>query len=302
MLGRINLRGEAVNLDFTFESGQIFQWRKVDDWWLGALEDRAMMLKVEGGSLLFRSEGGLGTEALTAFLGLGAGQATNRKGDLDDFSSSLLREYEGLRVLRQDPWTCLVSYMISASLSIKAIDKILDRIAAHSKALSVDGNLVKGFPHPSEFLGLGRPQRDYLGKKWVYLKMAAKDVRMGFLDFDSLRRAQYEDAWRSLVVAKDGHVLGIGPKVADCVLLFSLDKHEAFPMDRWIMRGLSRYYDWLLSDETAARLKVGKESLTAKEYAEVSKSIRKHFGEVGGLVQECLFLRMRTAEPRRPLV
>jgi N-glycosylase/DNA lyase len=300
LLSRIDLKGEALNLDYTFGCGQIFQWSKVDGWWLGAVDRHATLLKVDDGSLLFKSGYGLKEEALREFLRLDSGhpEALGRSG-LDDFSLSLLKDYEGLRILRQDPWLCLVSYMVSASLSIGAIDKILGRMASRSEDLRVGRHSVKAFPRPADFVGMGRPQKGYLGKKWEYLRAAAKSCRAGALDFESLKRASYEQAWESLVTSKETHLLGVGPKVADCVLLFSLEKPEAFPTDRWIMRGLSRHYGWLLPQRVAAKIGKGEESLSHKEYSEVSSNVRSYFGDIGGLVQECLFLHMRTAGPRR---
>ena len=301
MLHRIDLNGEPLNLDYTFGCGQIFQWRKVDGWWLGQVENHATLLKVDGGSLLFKSDGGLEEPRLRAFLGLDVPQGEiSQMRHLDDFSISLLRDYRGLRVLRQDPWICLVSYMVSASLSIRAIDKIMERIAFHGEELRVEGHQVKSFPSPQEFAGMERPLEGYLGRRWDYLKGAANRVNTGAMDFEKLRRSRYEEAWGSLVTSKEGHIQGVGPKVADCALLFSLDKPEAFPMDRWIMRGLARHYSWLLPQPIAAKLGKGGGSLTYKEYAAVSRNLRSYFGEAGGRVQECLFLHMRTATPRRP--
>jgi N-glycosylase/DNA lyase len=301
LLHRIDLNGEPLNLDYTFGCGQIFQWRQVDGWWLGQVENHATLLKVDGGSLLFRSDGGLKETRLRAFLGLNVPQGEIfQMRRLDDFSVSLLRDYRGLRVLRQDPWICLVSYMISASLSIRAIDKIMERIAFHGEELQVEGHQMKSFPGPQEFAGMERPLEGYLGRRWEYLKGAANGVNTGAMDFEKLRRSRYEEAWESLVTSKEGHIQGVGPKVADCTMLFSLDKPEAFPMDRWIMRGLARHYSWLLPEPIAAKLGKGGGSLTCKEYAAVSRNLRSYFGEAGGLVQECLFLHMRTAAPRRP--
>jgi N-glycosylase/DNA lyase len=301
LLRRIDLKGEALDLDYTFESGQIFQWRKADGWWLGLVDLHATLLKTEGGSLLFRSGYGLSEDALRRFLSLDIRHDELVGGrSIDEFSHSLLRRYRGLRILRQDPWACLVTYMISASLSIKAIDKVLGSIASRAKELRVGRNSLHAFPGPGEFLRMRRPRRYYLGRKWGHLRSAARSVAGGELDLGGLRALSYDEAWRSLVIAEQGHILGVGPKVADCVLLFSLDKPEAFPLDRWILRGLQRHYDWLVPERTTLKLKNRGESLTRREYEEISKNARSYFGELGGLIQECLFFHMRTATSMRP--
>jgi N-glycosylase/DNA lyase len=301
LLRRIDLNGEALDLDFTFESGQIFQWRKVDGWWLGQVDRHATLLKTVDGSLAFRSDGDLSEDAVSSFLGLDIRHEELVSGRaLDEFSHSLLLRFRGLRILRQDPWTCLVTYLISASLSIKAIEKVLGSIASSTGELRVDGHTLHGLPGSEEFLHLRRPRRGYLGRKWSYLMGAARSVADGEVDFANLRAVSYEEAWRSLVIAEQGHVLGVGPKVADCILLFSLDKTEAFPMDRWILRGLQRHYDWLIPEKTALKLRDKGESITRREYEEISSNARSYFGDLGGLIQECLVLHMRTATPRRP--
>jgi N-glycosylase/DNA lyase len=285
----------------SFESGQIFRWRKADGWWLGLVDLHPTLLKTEDGSLLFKSEKGLSEDALRRFLGLDIRQDELVRGRaIDEFSESMLRKYRGLRILRQDPWTCLVTFMISASLSIKAIDKVLGSIASQARELNVGGYAIHAFPGPEEFLRMRRPRRGYLGRKWDYLRDAGRSVVAGRLDLADLRARSYEEAWRTLVTSEQGHVLGIGPKVADCVLLFSLEKPEAFPMDRWILRGLQKHYGWLVPEKTTLKLEKKGEALTRREYEEISGNARSYFGDLGGLIQECLFLQMRTASPMRP--
>lgn len=301
LLRRIDLKGEALNLDYTFESGQIFQWRKADGWWLGTVDRHAALLKTEDGSLLFKSGKGLSEHALKRFLTLDIRHDELVRGRaIDEFSHSLLGQYRGLRILRQDPWTCLVTYMVSASLSIKATDKVLGSIASTAGELMVDEHFLRTFPAPGEFLRLRRPRSGYLGRKWGYLRRAARGIAAGKLDLGNLRALSYEEAWRSLVIAQETHILGVGPKVADCVLLFSLDKPEAFPIDRWILRGLQRHYGWLVPERTAQKLQDRRETLTRREYEEISGNARSYFGDLGGLVQECLFLHMRTASTMQP--
>ncbi|HVP22904.1 MAG TPA: DNA glycosylase [Conexivisphaerales archaeon] len=300
MLGKVDLKGEPLNLDFTFESGQVFQWRKEDGWWLGTVSGGPVLLKAEDGALAYRSNQGM-EEQLRRFLSLDISQdeviASRR---LDDFSNSLLQDFRGLRILRQDPWACLVTYVVSASLSILAIDKVLGRISLGCQELRVDGYSLQAFPGPEELSAMRRPARGYLGRKWGYLKEAAERVLDGGLDFERLAHDGYEEAWNALVTAKEGHLPGIGPKVADCMLLFSLEKREAFPMDRWILRGLAGQYPWLLPEGVCRRIEGGAEAVSHSEYATISRNVRSYFGDAGGLVQECLFLHMRKAAAKRP--
>jgi N-glycosylase/DNA lyase len=260
----------------------------------------AALLRVEGGDLFVRSDSGLSEDDVSSYLGLDVPyDDLIARSDLDDFSRGLLHKYEGLRILRQEPWPCAVAYVISASLSILAIEKVLGRISLTGDRMKVGGYSLHAFPHPAMFLAMERPEEDYLGRKWDYLRSLAEGVVNGTLDFERLATIPYGLAWRSLAVEREEHLMGIGPKVADCMLLFSLDKREAFPMDRWIVRGLTFHYPWLVPERLASKLRAGG-AMTPKEYEVLSGRVRAYFGDAGGLLQECLFLHMRTSGASRP--
>jgi len=88
---------------------------------------------------------------------------------------------------------------------------------------------------------------------------------------------------------------GVGQKVADCVLLFSLDKLEAFPVDVWIKRTVLDFYPSYFEDSFVERV-LGKSSITPGEYETLSSFGRRYFGEYAGYAQEYLFLRSRSQE------
>ncbi|MEM0116901.1 MAG: hypothetical protein QXV32_00400 [Conexivisphaerales archaeon] len=176
-----------------------------------------------------------------------------------------------------------MAYIISPSLSIDVINSILARICAEFSGTS-DGPL----PEPAELLKMKRPSNNFLGKKWYYLLGLAKKVYSGEFDFRLLEDLPYDVAWRKLVV-EEPHFLGIGPKVADCILLFSAGKYSSFPIDRWVLRGLKMHYSFLTQGVNSSS-----DVLSVKKYAKVSGAARSYFGEYAGFLQEYLFMHLRS--------
>jgi N-glycosylase/DNA lyase len=126
-----------------------------------------------------------------------------------------------------------------------------------------------------------------LGYRVKAIKAVAENIVNGDLDLDALRKAQYEDAKKELL-----KVYGIGNKIADCVMLFSLEKLEAFPIDVWIARSLAKHYRFL-SDS-----KFG-EKLSPLQYLTLSAVMRSYFGKYAGYAQQYLFYHMRQQAHRK---
>jgi N-glycosylase/DNA lyase len=120
-----------------------------------------------------------------------------------------------------------------------------------------------------------------LGYRAKAIKAAAGAMAKGSLDLDYLKKAGYDEAKAELL-----KVYGIGPKIADCILLFSLEKLDAFPIDVWIGRALASHYSWLAGKKMS-------EKLTGRQYAEASDAARAYFGRYAGYAQQFLYYHMR---------
>jgi N-glycosylase/DNA lyase len=116
-----------------------------------------------------------------------------------------------------------------------------------------------------------------LGFRAKYVKGAAQAVDSGKIDFPWLKKKDYSTALETL---KD--ILGIGNKVADCILLFSLDKMEAFPIDRWTQRILLKYYKKFFRNVT-------EKPVTEKKYKTIHEEVVEYFGPYAGYAQQFLF-------------
>jgi len=161
------------------------------------------------------------------------------RSDIGDPSvDGAFNSYPGLRILRQEPWETLVSFVISQVSNVPRISRTVESLATHYGDHLGDG-VSSAFPRPEQLaqadenalriLGLG-----YRAPHIVAISNAVND---GQLFLEPLRYASYAEAQDVL-----RELPGVGPKVADCCLLFSLDHLEAFPVDRWVIRAVEEWY------------------------------------------------------------
>lgn len=135
----------------------------------------------------------------------------------------------GIRILRQDKWECLCSFIISQNNNIPRIRGIINRLCEHFGKFPSAEDLQSFTPEDLSFLRAGFRAK--------YIIDASQRVASGDVCLESLPALSYEDAKSELMKIK-----GVGPKVADCVLLFSCEHFEAFPKDVWINRVMSEMY------------------------------------------------------------
>jgi N-glycosylase/DNA lyase len=166
--------------------------------------------------------------------------------------------------------------------------------------VSFDGLEYRLFPTAERLAGASVQELAAcgLGYRAKFVRDISWTVDSGSVNLDELRLQDYPKAREILLerVLEKKTFLGIGRKVADCVLLFSCDKDEAFPIDVWIARALARYYPRLFNEEVVARLNSklsGRSSLSAKTYDEISETARAYFGRYAGYAQQYLFYYAR---------
>jgi len=278
------------DLDFTLCCGQTFRWEKKDDWWYGVVRDKVFKvrqigneLEAENVDMSFAKEY-FGLKDDLPAIGL---QISKDKHIKEAFSM-----FKGLRILRQDPWECLISYVCATYKNIAAIKRMLLELSRKfGDEIHFDGRDFFAFPEPER---LAKASVDELaecglGYRAKYVLETAKMVHEKNFDFKLLSRANYEKAKAELL-----NFPGVGLKVADCVLLFSLGKLEAFPVDVWIKRVIERHYSSHFPSEFIARIS-NKRSLTKGEYENLSLFGRRYFGKYAGYAQEYLYHFERTS-------
>ena len=241
---------DDFNLDRIADSGQCFRWRK-DDSGAYRIIHKGHCLKIRSlGNAMFRlscSEDEY-REIWHDYFDFGENYRSVRERvsrEEDPFLADACEYGKGIRILRQDPWEMLVSFIISQNKNIPAIKKSIEllcetagkRCENTEQEREDDGQLV--FPSPEQILSLSDEALAAcrLGYRCRYVKAAASDVAEGKLDLDSLRDAPEEETIKGLM-----SVCGVGVKVANCISLFGLHHIDAFPIDVWIRRILDNEY------------------------------------------------------------
>ena len=234
-----------LDLRSTLLSGQAFRWRAEDGWYKGVVSGKAVRLRstAEGVEVDAARDGDSGLVLqIRDYLSLDTDiEVIYRAMSFDDRLRDAIDRYRGMRVLRQDPWECLVSFICSSASNIPRITRNIESIC-ESFGAPVDGasSGLHAFPAPEALAvdGAAKRMRELgLGYRADYVASTARSIAGGEVDLMSLRESPYEVALEALVSLD-----GVGDKVANCVMLFSLDKPEAFPVDTWIDKAMREWY------------------------------------------------------------
>jgi len=132
-----------------------------------------------------------------------------------------------------------------------------------------------------------------VGYRAKTIKSIAEKIVTGSLTIDELYQCKYDDARKTLT-----SIYGIGNKIADCILLFSLEKTEAFPIDVWMGRAIFMYYKRLIHNRKVTFMN-GNKNLSDDQYSILSEIMRNHFGKYGGYAQQYLFYHIRNMKKRK---
>ena len=159
----------------------------------------------------------------------------------DPFLWEAAEHEKGIRILRQDPWEMLITFIISQNRNIPAIRRSVELLAEScgKKLQDVRGQEYYGFPSPNAAADLSEHEllACRLGYRWKYIQSAAKAVLDGGIDLNALQAADE----KTTISALTG-LYGVGIKVANCVSLFGLHHMDAFPIDVWMKRILTEQY------------------------------------------------------------
>ena len=297
---RLELKlNQPFNLDFTLRCGQTFRWRKLDGSWYGVIGSAAVKAVQSEGKLLVKADEELDEDAVLRYFGL--------EDDLlkiydlidkDPCIHAAINAYCGLRILRQDPWEALISFITATYTSIEKVETTIGRLCYSCGVCKrFDGYELYIFPQPKAVLEIGEEglREAGLGYRAPWVLEAAKIVEAKPDLLPTLAEQQYESARFTLLHKKV--FKGVGDKVADCVLLFGFGKLKAFPIDRWIRRILVRCYSQLFDAELNGVLSEDA-SLTDAQYNSIRLKMINYFGRYAGYAQQYLFtyerLRMRS--------
>ena len=252
MVRQLNLNPHAnhpFNLQNCLEGRQDFRWRKLPNGWhSGVLDNTLIHIRQSDDRLFYKAAPDADlADLLTSYFRLedDLDAIYARIAARDKHIATLIQKYPGVRVMRQpDPWECLVSYICSARATPPRITQRVETIATGlGRPLTLNGETRHTFPDPQTVLdtGLDRLARMNLGFDRVphAITQAAQRILDGRLD---LRRLAQPDIPYDQAISQLTDLYCVGPKIANCVALFALDKTDAFPVDSRVRNTVKRLY------------------------------------------------------------
>jgi len=259
------LRIHCFSLQHTLECGQFFRFTKVLDTYIIQSSDRIFSIRQSGDFLFYD---GIEEPDVIQFFRLDEDlESIYKEIDRDPIIHQAIEEYRGLRMIRQDPWECLISFLCSSAKAISHIRSMVEVLCKSSgKKISWGNTVGYRFPEPHCIKTPLQLEPVKAGFRTKYLVKASQCCDRSRLL--SLKSLSYKEARKQLM-----SLSGVGKKIADCTLLYSLDFLEAFPMDTWIKKGLKKdYFKGRKSGERA-----------------MEEFVSDHFGRFAGYAQLYLF-------------
>jgi len=292
---KLDLAKTPFNLDYTLTCGQAFRWEKHGDWWHGVVNETFLRIRQTGELLQFQTQPkNVDSAFVWSYFRLSDDlpYIYSRIGK-DGHVREAVKRFLGLRLMRQDPWECLISYICATNKNIPAIKDMIKNICkCFGKKIRAENDTFYTFPKPLTLADASVKELRLckLGFRAERVKATSKLVSRDTFDLEALKTLPYDKAKKELMTLP-----GVGSKVADCVLLFSLDKLDVLPIDVWMKRIILEYYadhfESLFVEKARA-----KKSLSPREYETISLFGRKYFGEYVGYAQEYLFHCRRCRE------
>lgn len=229
----VEIPSTDFDLDETLDCGQCFRWEKDEDGsYHGIVRGRYCRVRRRGASVFFYGVSAQDfTEIWRPYFDLDRDYgALKDRFSCDPVLSQAARFAPGIRILRQEPWEALCSFILSQNNNIKRIRGLVSRLCAYF------GEPVEGgaaFPTPQRLAPLSpddlAPVR--CGFRAKYVIDAARKVASGQIDLEEVASMDIEQARQSLM-----RIHGVGPKVAECALLYGFGRMECCPMDVWMIK------------------------------------------------------------------
>ncbi len=285
------------SLGLTLLCGQCFRWNGPDvhGWFQGIAGQVFWRLQQEGDHLHWEcSSSSVEGEPVSLWLF----RYLNLEEDLEAWAASLKGDpvlatpvglLRGLRLIRQDPWECVISYMFAQGLSVKVIRRALQKFCVKFGRSIPGAPGFHAFPLAKDLAQLSPDTlraftNNYRARADRVIR-AARAVEARVISLNYLKTIPCDQA-REALMSLDG----IGPKIADCILLFSMDQPSAFPVDRWVLRAMKRNF------KSVKLLGAGEEAPNQAQYLTIVQKARSTFGDRCGLASEYLFLYLRLLE------
>ena len=278
---QIILEGISENFEpkHVFECGQCFRWLREDDGsYTGVVQGKVINVKKENDLIIFDNTNKEDFENIWFDyfdLGRNYGEIKNQLKVMDEYLEKATEFGKGIRILQQDGWEMLISFIISANNRIPMIQRAINNLSErYGKFIDeYRGKKYYAFPTPEELskVSVEDIRACQTGFRDKYIKSVVDYVNENDEDVLSYRKLDTSECIKELVKFN-----GVGPKVADCIALFGMQKYDTFPVDVWVKRVMEEFY----VEDNLSLPKIRKFALDK-------------FGDLAGFAQQYLFYYAR---------
>ena len=276
--------GIHINIRETINSGQIFLWENYGNEWF----------VLDGNDIIMGKQTPFEVITFSKIAKNFFREDDNYEKILKDITKDKIvkkatNRYPGLRITRQDPFQCCISFIVSSNSNIPNIRMRLQKLCRKfGKKVRFQKRDFVLFPEPKRLARatLQELKECKLGYRSKYVLDTSQAIASGEVDLDELKKMKYEQAREVLL-----KLPGIGDKVADCVMLFSLEKLDSFPLDTWMLKILQKYY--------SNNICIDKKSISKKRYEDIHQNVLEHFGKYAGYSQQFLYKMERDLNEKR---
>lgn len=294
-----NSSRNILNIHSTINSGQYFLWEKRNNSWYGTYEDSILKITLpenkDNSTYEYDSFPRIENWQQSVFrLDDKYDEIIDEISRKDKVVENITKKYIGLRIMRQKPIQCIISFLCSSNNNIPRIRFILLNLSRKfGKKIEWNNNTFYTFPtlktlstiSQSELLHCG------FGYRAEYVRKTVQTIVDQKIDMQLLKDSDYSKSKQEIL-----KLSGVGEKIADCILLFSFDKVEAFPMDTWIIKLLQKKIGHMIVLDSELKIN---DKITPSQYRLVSKKIREHYGKYSGYAQQFLYYSIREENGRK---
>ncbi|MBQ7256215.1 MAG: hypothetical protein IJS60_00800 [Abditibacteriota bacterium] len=276
----LNLKNNPLNLEYTLNSGQAFRWNKIEDKWFGFIKNSPCLIWTEKDSLYWIGEQCEKDIKNYFCLNIDYNIIYKEIINADKDIEALIDQYFGLRILRQDPEETFYSFLCSACNAIPKIMIGIEKFCAlfPKNEVIFEDKTVYSFPTTAQ-ISKGNREDMRAIKEIAFRGRNIYDCSQILIDkpgfFENLTTIKYEKAKEKLTNIKN-----IGPKIADCICLFSLNMPFVVPVDTHVRQIAEKKWGY----------KTKSKSISKTDYKEIQDLFTDKYGNNSGLAQQFLFM------------
>ena len=271
---------DSFELKDIFECGQCFRWNEQNDGsYTGVIKNAIINVKKENENIIFIGKCDTDIKQLIEYyfdLNTDYEKMKQKLSNIDEYLKISVEYGKGIRILNQDLWETIISFIISANNNIPRIKGIIERLSQeYGNEIEWNGKKYYTFPTPEQLkdVTVEEYRKLGLGFRDIRLYETTKMILNKEVDLEKLRKNSNTQEVREELLK----LSGVGPKVADCILLFSdLKRFDVFPIDVWVRRVMNDLY-----------IKESNEAKVSK--TKIEKLAEEKFGNLKGLAQQYLF-------------